>query len=139
MPTKFQLPQFIEHEAKVIGPLTLRRAIYLGIPLAINFLLYFQMAENLILFLAIAAGLEGIGAALAFVKVGGKSIPEVIMHMLFFISRPKTYIWKRGKTQFHFKEMQYGTPSEEGEEPKKVELVQRSRIMDLATKVQTKK
>lgn len=137
MPGKYQLPQFIEHEAKVIGPFTLRRAGYLGAPLVVIFLLYFQMAENLILFVAIALALEAMGAALAFVKIEGKSIPEVIMHMLFFASRPKTYIWKRGKTQLHFKEMQYGQPK--GEEAKKVELVQKSRIFDLATKVQTKK
>lgn len=143
MPGQYQLPQFIEHEAKVIGPFTLRRAAYLGVPVAIIFLLYFQLADNFVLFVLLAALLEAAGVALAFAKVQGKSIPEVMTHMLFFASKPKRYIWKRGNTKVRKAEVHYGAPPPPVEQPmeekKGFALVRKSRIRDLATKVQTKK
>ncbi len=134
---KFQVPQFIEHEPKVIGPVTFRQAGYLGFPLVIIFMLYFTLAKNLILFLALAIVLEGVGAAFAFVTIGRKSVLQIVLDMLYFAMRPKTYIWKRGKASLHFRAMEYVSPKKEG--LPKVELLQKSMVGDLAVKVQTKR
>ena len=136
---QFQTPQFIEREAKVIGPLTFKRAAYLGIPLAVIFILWFVIAEkHFILFVALSILLEGAGVALAFMKAGGKSIPQFMMNALFFAAKPRTYIWQRENTKLRFREERFVNPLTNGEGLKKAELVRKSRVADLAVKVQTK-
>lgn len=137
---QYQTPQFIEREAKIIGPLTFKHAAYLGVPLAVNFALWFLIAADyFIVFIFIAVLLQGAGAALAFGKVEGKTIPEVMMNVLFFLSKPKTYVWQRGNAKLHFKKEEYVNPNTDGEGVQKAELVRKSRVADLATRVQTKK
>lgn len=137
---QYQTPQFIEREAKVIGPLTFRHAGYIGIPLIVIFALYFLIAaKNFIVFIALALLLEGAGVALAFGKVEGKSIPQVLLNALFFAVKPKTYVWQRGKMKLRFRTEKFVNPHTNGEGLQKAELVQKSRVADLAVKVQTKK
>jgi len=136
---QFETPQFIEREAKVIGPLTFRRAAYLGVPLAMIFFLWFVLgADNFLAFIVISIILEGIGAALAFIKLEGKSIPAVMMNALLFFARPRTYVWKRGNTKIHFKPEEFINPITGGKGLQKDQLVRKSRVADLAVKVQTK-
>ena len=137
---QFQTPQFIEREAKVIGPLTFKRAAYVGIPLAIIFMLWFMIAENnFILFVLASVLLEGAGVALGFMKVESKTIPQFLMSALFFAAKPRTYIWQRGNTKLRFKQEKFVNPLANGEGLQKAELVRNSRVADLATRVQTKK
>lgn len=137
---RFETPQFIEREPKVIGPLTFKNAAYLGAPLAIIFILWFVLAEqSLILFIAISGILEGIGITLAFVKIEGRSVPELLVNAFFFLFRPKTYIWKRDDVNIQFKKEEYVNPLVGKEGVPKDQLVQKSRVSDLAVRVQTKK
>ena len=137
---QFQTPQFIEREAKVIGPLTFKRAAYVGIPLAIIFMLWFMIAENnFILFVLASVLLEGAGVALGFMKVESKTIPQFLMSALFFATKPRTYVWLRVNTKLRFKEEKFVNPLTNGEGPRKAELTRKSRVADLATRVQTKK
>ena len=133
---KFQVPQFIEHEPKVIGPVTFKQAAYLGFPLACIFLLYFMLAENLVVFIVLAVALEGAGAAFAFLTLSGKSVLRVLAEMLYFFVRPKKYIWMRGKHTLRFRQMEYTNPAKEG--LPKVELTQQSAVGNLAVRTQTK-
>lgn len=135
---KFQTPQFIEHEAKVIGPLSFRQAGYIGAPLPAILLLYFIFPNNLVLFVALTVILEGLAFTLAFVKVEGRTVPQLLTHALFFGIKPKMYIWKRGKATLHFKEMEYEGPEGQTEDVKKSDVSQRSRVQSLAIQVQTK-
>ncbi len=137
---RYQTPQFIEHEAKVRGPLTFKRAGYIGAPLTVIFILYFLIAaENFIIFIGLSIILEGAGVALAFVKVEGKSIPTFLGNALFFLMKPKTYIWHRGKTSVQFKETEYVNAVTGAEGLKKKDLTRTSKVADLSVKVLTKK
>jgi len=137
---QFQTPQFIEREAKVIGPLTFKAAAYVGAPLVVIFLLYFAMAASyFILFVAISILLEGAGVALAFTKVESKTIPQIMTNAVFFFTKPRTYVWKRGNTKLHFKKEEYTNPRDNGEGLQKADLIRTSRVASLAVKVQTKK
>ena len=137
---QFQTPQFIEREAKVIGPLTFKAAAYVGAPLTVIFLLYFALADKyFILFIALSILLEGAGVALAFMKVESKSIPQIMTNALFFFTKPRTYVWQRGNTKLHFKKEEYTNPRTNGEDLQKADLVRTSRVASLAVRVQTKK
>ena len=132
---RFQIPQFIEHETKVIGPLTFKQAAYLGAPIPVIILLWFSLPLNLFVVTTIA--LELLGAAFAFVKVGPKSFPEFVISIFRFSASPRTYIWKRGQASLHFSKANYEAKKAGGNS--RTKLTTESRVGNLATKVQTKR
>lgn len=138
MALRFQLPQFIEHEAKVVGPFTLRQSIYLGAPLVISFFLYFLL-PTLIFFVALIV-LESIGVALNFVKIGGKSLPAVLLHALGFIVAPKTYIWTKGKRTINLgAPVEYGDPETSKASETPTPIAHGSKLKTLSTRIETKR
>lgn len=132
---QFQVPQFIEHEAKVIGPLTFRQFVYLGIAAGISMLLYFIAPFGVFLISALALGL--VSLALAFVKIGPKTMPALIVDLINFGFSTKTYIWKasKGKQKIQSR-TEYVQPQEEA--PSKVKLVRESKLKELGDKINTK-
>ena len=89
---QFQVPQFIETEDKVVGPLTLRQFMYIAGAGAASAVLYFTVASWLWFLFTII--LLGGAIGIAFVKIGGRPLSNVIMSALGFYWRPQTYIWK---------------------------------------------
>ncbi|MCX6758979.1 MAG: PrgI family protein [Candidatus Nealsonbacteria bacterium] len=90
---RFTIPQFIEHEAKIIGPLTFKQVIFIGTAGVICFILYFLVPFSV--FLVACVILVGGGIALAFLKIGGRSLPLTLVNFLKFSVMPKIYIWKK--------------------------------------------
>ncbi len=134
---RFQVPQFIEHEPKVIGPLTFRQFIYLGIPAAIGFFLYFLMPFSIFLPITIVMG--AIGMVLAFFKVGGRSLPGFLVGAISFFIKPKQYTWKKGEGVEQIKQIAYKSPELSTRPEENLKLQQNSKIKTLATKVETKR
>ena len=90
---QYQVPQFIEVEDKIFGPLTLKQFIYLagagGLSLIFFTLLPFLLALPLI-------GLAiGIGAAFAFYKVNGRPLIVAAEHGFSYLLGNKLYLWKQ--------------------------------------------
>jgi hypothetical protein len=131
---RFQVPQFIDHEAKVIGPLTFRQFIYVGIPGAIAFFLYFL--APFFVFIIASVILGTFGFMFAFIKIGGRSLPNILVNFSSFTLSPKRYIWRKGKTPIQTPQAQYQKPAEQST-TKEIKLVQKSRIKDLSTRVET--
>lgn len=90
---QFNVPQFIEIEDKIVGPLTLKQFLYLAAGGAICFLLYFVLKIGF--FIAIAIIIMGFCAMLAFIKINGRSFPHFLMNFIGFALKPKIYVWKR--------------------------------------------
>ncbi len=90
---RFSIPQFIEHEAKIVGPLTFKQSVFIGIAAVICFVLYFLLPFSL--FLIISIILIGGGVALAFFKLSGKALPAVLVNVLRFSFGSKIYVWKK--------------------------------------------
>jgi PrgI family protein len=89
---EYQVPQFIEVESKIVGPLTLKQFIYVagGAGLCILFFVYLQIILALILSLAVAA----LAGALAFYKVNGKSFADVLEAGFNYYTGAKLFLWK---------------------------------------------
>ncbi|MDI6883397.1 MAG: PrgI family protein [Patescibacteria group bacterium] len=93
---RFTVPQFIERETPIVGPLTFRQFIFLGIAGAICFFLYFSLAKtSFFLFLVISIVVFAIALSLAFVQIGGRSLPTILVNALRFNLAPKIYLWKK--------------------------------------------
>jgi len=91
----FVLPQFIEMEAKIVGPLTLKQFAFVGIGGTISLLIYYSLSKIMMpLAISLMALIMGISIALAFVKINGITLPTVIQHYLRFSMSPRIYLWK---------------------------------------------
>ena len=136
---RFQVPQFIEHEAKVIGPFTFRQFIYLGGPATAAFFLYFL--APFFVFVVAAVFLGAFGFMFAFIKIGGRSLPTILLNFFNFTIAPKRYIWRKGRTLVQTPKAQYQQPASSTDEQqpakREIKLIQKSKIKDLATRVET--
>lgn len=94
---RFQVPQFIEVEDRIFGPLTITQFIYL----AGGFGFLGAMWLMLPLWAAILLGgpVAAFGGALAFLKVNERPLVTILEHAVEYYFRDKLYIWdKRQKT-----------------------------------------
>ncbi len=132
---RFTVPQFIEHEAKIVGPLTFKQFVLLAIAGAICFFIY-NIAPFYVF--VIASVILGGGAlALAFLEVQGRSLPVVLSNLLRFNFAPKMYLWK--KSQAPIKVLKKKTviqPEKEQETPLKI--AERSQLKKLRAEIETK-
>src|SRR4030042_7019655 len=92
---RFTVPQFIEHEAKIVGPLTFKQFIYFGIAGSICFILYFSVPFSVFFLSCIVLGMTAL--VLAFLKIGGRGVPTILSNFLRFSLTPKMYIWKKSE------------------------------------------
>ena len=90
---RFQVPQFIEIEDKIFGPLTLKQFIYLAGGGGLSFLVYqfitFLIAVPIIVIIMSFAG------ALAFYKVNNKPFINVVEAAFKYFFHAKLYVWKK--------------------------------------------
>lgn len=88
---QFQVPQFIEVEDKIFGPLTFKQFIYVAGGAGISYLLWrifpFYVAAPLVM------GSIGLGAALAFMQLNGRPFIIAIENGFYFLIRSKLYLW----------------------------------------------
>ena len=97
MRMEYQVPQFIEVEDKIIGPLTLKQFIYLAgaAGLCIIFFVYLNFVIALLLALPVA----GFAAALAFYTVNGKPFIEVLEAGFNYYIGAKLFLWKHEESK----------------------------------------
>jgi len=89
---QFQVPQFIETEDKIIGPLTIRQFIYIAVAGGISAILYFVVQTWLWAFLSLL--LLSIAISFAFIKIEGRPLAHIAISALSFYWRPQTYVWQ---------------------------------------------
>ena len=130
---QFTVPKFIEHEAKIVGPLTFKQFIYVGIAGAICFALYFTVSFFIFILASIVIMLMGF--ALAFWQTGGRSLPNVLKNFLFFSLTPKIYLWKK-KSGLPPKIIEKKEELEETEEAPVPKIVGKSRLKNLSTEIE---
>lgn len=90
---QYQVPQFIEVEDKIFGPLTLKQFIYLAGAGGLMLLCFTLLPLLFALPLAGLAG--GIGAAFAFYKVNGRPLIVAAEHAFNYVLGNKLYLWKQ--------------------------------------------
>lgn len=89
---QFQVPQFIETESKVVGPLTLKQFIYVAGAVAISFLLYAFVQTWL--WVMISLPLISAGITLAFLKINGRPFTTFLVSFFNFYWKPQKFVWQ---------------------------------------------
>lgn len=89
---QFQVPQFIETEDKIIGPLTLKQFAYIGGGGILLFFFYFIF--EFWLWLIIGGVIGMIVLSLAFLKYNGRSFLVLVFAICNYFWKPRFYLWK---------------------------------------------
>lgn len=133
---QFTVPQFIEVEDKIFGPITARQFVIL---LADGILLFiFYKLFDLILFIITLALLGGFGLVLAFVKINGQPFHYFLLNITQTFRRPPLRIWQKDTTEQTLKFLIEQKSSVVAPPPKLVKKdISRSRIADLSLVVNT--
>lgn len=90
---EYQVPQFIEVEDKIFGPLTWKQFVFMGggIGLAVIIFLYLPFTFAVLFGLPVIA----FAAALSFYKVNDRSFVDILGAGFAFYTRNQKYIWRK--------------------------------------------
>jgi len=92
---QFIVPQFIDVEAKIIGPITPKQFIVLIVTFGLIFISY-KLAD-FTLFIIEAIFILGVGVTLAFVKVNNQPVYYFLLSLIQVFKKPNIRVWKREK------------------------------------------
>lgn len=135
MPEKFVVPQFIDNEDKILGPITVRQfLICLGATLII-FLLY--RLFPLVYFIMGSVFTAAIAGTFAFLRVNGQPFHLFFINFLQTNTRPKKRVWNKDMDNAQLKAFIVKPP-----EVSKIVMASKSRpestrLRDLALTVNT--
>jgi len=90
---RFQVPQFIDVEDKIFGPLTIKQFIYVAGGAGVTVILFVLLPKFLAFI--IAAPFIGISMALAFYKPNNRPFVFALESMINFYIKDKLYVWKK--------------------------------------------
>jgi len=92
---QFNVPQFIDIEDKVVGPLSLKQFGYLAACGAVLFMLY--RFVNFTVFIIVAIPTVIFALAAVFLKINGRPFLKVFGASIAYFIKPKIFVWKRKK------------------------------------------
>jgi hypothetical protein len=90
---QFLVPQFIDVEDKIIGPITVRQFVLMLAAMLIVFIFY--KLFSFIYFVLFSVVLIALFAILAFARVNGRPIHFFLLNFLQTVKRSKLRIWNR--------------------------------------------
>lgn len=92
---QFQVPQFIEVEDKIFGPLTFRQFIYIIGGAGGSYLVWRLLPVYVSLPLVIA--IAGLAVALAFLQLNGRPFIIALESGFYYLLRTKLYLWNNSR------------------------------------------
>ena len=133
---QFIVPQFIDRKARIIGALTFKQFIFVGLAGAFCIFIYFLLPWKTTA-IVISVFILGVGAALAFIKIGKDPLPVVIKNFFFYTIGPKVYLWNKSFAPDQaFKESKYVKFEEEKDASSGIS--RESQLKKLSTHIDTK-
>jgi len=90
----YNVPQFIDIEDRIVGPLTGKQLLWMFAMGAV-LLIMWMMIDNKVYFFMFGIPVALLFVALAFYRPYGQPLSKFIGSAFLFIIRPKVYLWKR--------------------------------------------
>ncbi len=129
------MPQFIDVEDKIFGPVTTRQFIILLIAGLFLFIAY-KLADTA-LFIFLATTLGGFALVLAFVKINGQTFHYFLLNLFQTLRRPSRRIWVKESTKDELELLRKAEKTIFIEKTAEVPSLSYSRIRDLSLAVNT--
>jgi hypothetical protein len=96
MPDKFIVPQFIDNEDKILGPVTVRQFV---LSLVTGFFIFIEYRIfTTAPFILSAIITAAIGGAFGFIKVNGQPFHIFFLNFVRTVSQPKLRVWDKTPT-----------------------------------------
>lgn len=89
----YDVPQFIEVEDKIFGPLTFKQFLYLAGGAGVSYLAWILIPPFFAMLLVVLFG--GLALALAFYKVNDQPFITMVENAFRYLLEPKLYVWKK--------------------------------------------
>lgn len=90
---RYELPRYIEQEAKIAGPFTIKQFFILFGAGIICAMLFFLLKPGLAIFFS--SIIVGLTLFMIFGKYKGRPISAIITGMMKYFWSPRTYIWQK--------------------------------------------
>jgi hypothetical protein len=90
---RFEVPQFIDIEDKIFGPLTFKQFVYLAGAAGVAVVFWIFVPK--LIGIPLIAVFLGLGVALAFYKINNKPFIFFLESAFRFLLSHKLYIWKK--------------------------------------------
>lgn len=94
MPDQFVVPQFLDVEAKIIGPITARQFSILLATLLAEFIVY-RLFLSLLPLIAVGIPVLATGVVFAFGKVNGQPFHFIVLNMIQTLRKPHIRVWDK--------------------------------------------
>lgn len=91
---QFRVPQFIDVEDKIFGPLTLKQFAYILGAGGFAFIIWTFISIKIIAVILIIP-FSGLFLSFAFLKVNGRPSIDVLEHAVKYVTNAKIYTWKQ--------------------------------------------
>lgn len=132
---QFTVPQFIDVEDKIFGPVTARQFIIMISALGPIFIAY-KLADTA-LFVLLLLLIGGGALILAFVKINGQAFHYFLLNIFQTLKKPSLRIWRKSYTTSELKEYIIEFKVPEPEEKLVRKTISNTRIRDLSLLVNT--
>ena len=90
---RFEVPQFIEVEDKIVGPFTWKQFVYLAGGVGAGIMLYILLP--FFLFVLTGGPLIALACGLAFIPVNNRPLSVFLESMTKYITSSRLYLWKK--------------------------------------------
>jgi len=111
---QFVVPQFIDVEDKILGPITVRQFVILLVAGLLDALIYRFADFTLFLILGIIITISAV--VLAFVKVNGQPFHYFLLNLIQTLKKPALRIWNKELTEAEIRAL-IATPPPPPEKP----------------------
>lgn len=96
---RFEVPQFIEIEDKIFGPLTWRQFLYLGGGLGMAVVIF--ITTNIIVFVLFGIPIALLAGALSFYPINNQPFSHFLEAIFNYLTNQKLYLWRRNEDVIH--------------------------------------
>lgn len=135
---QYVVPQFIEVEAKIFGPITARQFIICLI--GGGFMFFAYKVADFSLFILKGLVIIVITGLFAFVKINGRAFHYFLLNLIQTVKKPRLRVWKKEELRITNYESRKKEKVKEGkqiEEKKPRKKLESSRLSDLSLVVDT--
>ncbi len=102
MPNQFVVPQFIDAEDKIFGPVTARQFIIMMASILFDFILF--KLFSFLWFIILGTIVIILAGVVAFVKINGVTFHYFALNVLQTFKRPKLRVWQKSLTNAELKD-----------------------------------
>jgi hypothetical protein len=132
---QFLVPQFIDVEDKIIGPITTRQFVLILAAILLTFIFYKLLAFLYFVFVGFIT--LAIFAILAFAKVNGRPVHFFLLNFIQTTKRPGLRVWNRETYVRDVKKVEKGKDEDVVVETEQKEAVSGSHLRDLTLVINT--